>query len=339
MVIDPAFYMHLALDAAWRYQGLTYPNPAVGALLLDGGGRILAIEAHQKAGGPHAEVLALKTGFLQLCDNPALCQTLAKLEASHQIHDFLLAHHAGLFKACTLYVTLEPCFHHGKTPPCSRLIAGVGIREIGIGSLDPNAEAAGGAAFLAEKGVAVTTGIAQEACDALLEPFRRWQMGRFVFFKHAQRLNGTIDGGYISADATLDFVHALRERCDLIVIGGNTVRTDRPTLDARRVGGRAPDVLIYSEAKAFDQTIPLFSVPGRRVFVESSLERMNAYRFVMVEGGGAMYEAVKAKIDWHLCLLSFRLGGQIGFAATGSQRRLHTRPLAEDLLIWSRVNG
>jgi len=336
MVIDHAFYMNLALNEAWKYQGLTYPNPAVGALLLDGNGSILSIGAHQKAGGPHAEVHVLKEGFLKLSDDTALCAELLSLTTSHAIHDFLQKNHHKLFHNSILYVTLEPCSHQGKTPPCSTLIAAVGIREVVIGSMDTNAEAAGGAAYLATQGTVVSTGICREQCDALIEPFRLWQKERFVFFKHAQRLNGSIDGGYISGESALDLVHGLRDCIDLIVIGGDTVRSDRPTLDARRTGGRAPDVLIYSRETDFDRTIPLFEVSSREVFIESSLDRIKQYRFVMIEGGGAMYNAVRQEINWHLTLISSSLQKGLAFDASGRERMLHTRRLGDDLMVWSR---
>lgn len=334
MVIDHAFYMRLALGEAWKYQGLTYPNPAVGSLLLDGNGRIIAVEAHKKAGEPHAEVNTLKAAFLKLSDNPKLSSELEKLADSATIHDFLSAHHNGLFAESTLYVTLEPCAHHGKTPPCSQLIKNVGIKKVIIGSLDPNETAAGGRELLKASGIEVEHGISKEACEQLIEPFVLWQKKKFVFFKHAQTLNGTIDGGYISGNESLDHVHALRDRTDLLVIGGETVRTDRPTLDARRVDGKAPDVLIYSRSKDFDKTIPLFNVPGREVIIADDLDVMESYNFIMIEGGGAMFEAVKERFDWHLTLLSPKVRPGLPFAGSREERILHTRSVGEDTLIW-----
>ncbi len=335
MVTDHAFYMQLALDEAWKYQGLTYPNPAVGSLLLDGHGRIVSIGAHQKAGEPHAEVNTLKAAFLTLCQDQKLNKKLQSLTASADIHEFLTGHHGKLFETCTLYVTLEPCAHHGKTPPCSLLIKSLGIKHVIIGSLDPNETAAGGKALLEASGAEVTHGVLKDACDRLIEPFVKWQEKNFVFFKHAQTLNGTIDGGYISGEATLDFVHELRDRTDLIVIGGNTVRIDRPTLDARRVDGKAPDVLIYSRNKDFDKSIPLFDIPGRKVMISDSLEAVDAYRFIMIEGGGAMFEAVKERIDWHLMLLSPLTRPGLPFGGESKKNILSFRELKGELLIWT----
>ena len=110
-------YMQLALDEAWKYQGLTYPNPAVGAVVtLDG--KLLAIEAHQKAGTSHAEVLALLSAYKRLTEKTIDFDPLD----SHKAHQFLLNLPKDFFSACTIYVTLEPCSHKGKTPSCASLL-------------------------------------------------------------------------------------------------------------------------------------------------------------------------------------------------------------------------
>ena len=111
------FYMQLALNKAWQYQGLTYPNPAVGAVVtIDG--KILAIEAHQKAGTSHAEVLALLTAYVALSKNKI------NFEASDasKAHAFLLKLPKNFFSDCDIYVTLEPCSHQGKTSSCANLL-------------------------------------------------------------------------------------------------------------------------------------------------------------------------------------------------------------------------
>jgi diaminohydroxyphosphoribosylaminopyrimidine deaminase/5-amino-6-(5-phosphoribosylamino)uracil reductase len=163
--------------------------------------------------------------------------------------------------------------------------------------------------MLSASGVQCTFGIMESEGQKLLEPFLKWQNTPFVFFKWAQRLDGTIDNGTISSETSRQHMHGLRDRCDLIVIGGNTVRSDRPTLDARLVAGRAPDVLIYSHNDDFDRTIPLFSVPYRNVFVESSLEKINGYRLVMIEGGAGMMEAASKVINWYLSYIAPKIGG------------------------------
>ncbi len=107
----------------------------------------------------------------------------------------------------------------------------------------------------------------------LIEPFLIWQERAFVLFKIAQTANGKIGGGYLSSKESLEHVHQLRLACDYMVIGGNTVRVDRPTLDCRFIEAKAPDIVIYSKQKDFDREIPLFKVKDREVNI------VNRFRF------------------------------------------------------------
>jgi diaminohydroxyphosphoribosylaminopyrimidine deaminase / 5-amino-6-(5-phosphoribosylamino)uracil reductase len=326
--------MALAVEEAWAYQGCTFPNPAVGAAVVDGGGRILAIGAHRKAGGPHAEVLALQQAYAVLNDDPSILS----LTDSAAIHAFLVHQHHGCFADCTIYVTLEPCAHHGKTPSCANLLVQLGIGGVIYAVSDPNAEAAGGAAMLQTAGIeAVHT--PSQAADELLFPFMQWQKKRFVTFKWAQRLDGTIDGGIISSEASRRYVHAMRGAADLLVIGGNTVRTDRPRLDARMVGGKAPDVLILSSTEDFDRTIPLFDVPERKVIIASDLGAMQGYRNILVEGGPGMFETLRSHCDMFLCFVAPGSGGTIRFLKQRQQFDIrHLSRCGDDVMQWM-VNG
>ena len=118
--------MNLAISEAWKYQGLTYPNPAVGCTVVGEHGEILAVEAHHKAGEPHAEVNALKAAYYKLTQD----DTILSLTSSFDIHNYLLKNHNNIFKNCSLYSTLEPCSHIGKTPACANLIAKLGIKNV-----------------------------------------------------------------------------------------------------------------------------------------------------------------------------------------------------------------
>ncbi|MDX1295952.1 MAG: dihydrofolate reductase family protein, partial [Sulfurimonadaceae bacterium] len=227
------------------------------------------------------------------------------------------------------------CSHHGKTPSCALLIKELGIQKIVTAHEDPNAEAAGGAELLKETGIEVETGLLRDKAHDLLLPFIKWQQDRFIFFKWAQRLDGTVDGGTISCETSRKTVHAMRDVCDLMVIGGNTVKTDRPTLDARMVNGKAPDILIYSRDTGFDQTIPLFHVEGRKVMVSDSLDAMSGYKNIMVEGGPGMFEALKEELDYCLCFVAPKSGGTIPFAKRGETFEiLHSMMSGEDQMMW-----
>jgi len=323
--------MQVAIDSAWEYQGLTFPNPAVGCAVVDKHGRILSVGVHERAGEPHAEVHALQMAYTVLTGE----SSILALSDSAGIHDFLIQNHNNIFTECKLFVTLEPCAHRGKTPSCALLIRALGIKSIVVGHLDPNAEAAGGIEILKASGCSVEMAECGEAAGNLLKPFITWQKKPYVTFKWAQRLDGTVDGGTISSQTSRLHVHAMRDVSDLIVIGGETVRTDRPTLDARLVDGRVCDVLIYSRQSEFDRSIPLFGVKGRKVYIESTLERISDYRNVLVEGGPAMYDATREIVDSYLCFVAPKSGGTIRFANTEDEFTiLHSQTSGPDLMIW-----
>lgn len=325
--------MNLALAAAWEYQLLTFPNPAVGAVCIGQHGEILSVGAHKRAGGPHAEVYALRDAYGVLSGD----RTLLTCDDSAFIHTYLREHHNGCFESVIMAVTLEPCAHSGRTPSCATLIRDLKIKKISISSKDPNPEAAGGLTLLQESGVECTLGVMDQEGRTLLEPFIQWQTKPFVFFKWAQRLDGTVDGGMISSIASREHVHHLRDKCDLIVIGGNTVRHDRPTLDARLANGKAPDVLIYSRDSDFDPSIPLFSVVDRRVFIESRLDRINEYSLVMIEGGASMMKATREVTSWYLSYIAPKIGGgKLGIGQTTEDFEVMSAKIQEDIILWMK---
>ena len=333
--MDDAFYMQLALDEAWKYQLLTYPNPAVGAVVVQNGA-ILAIEAHQKAGTSHAEVLALLSAY------ETLSKTTIDFDRfdAQRAHAFLLGLPKGFFSQCSIYVTLEPCAHSGKTPSCASLLSQLGLKEVIVGIEDPIVEHGGGAAVIEKQGSKVVTGVLEDACSALIEPFLVWQKRAFVLFKLAQTTNGRIGGGYLSSQDSLEHVHRLRGVCDRLLIGGNTVRTDHPTLDCRFTGERAPDITIYSQEKRFDNTIPLFAVPQRAVDISDRLDFLEQPSFVLVEGGEGMLKALKDRIDWLLVYLTPKLStNDLSYNIEMNLAFLHQARTGADIMIWSRHIG
>ena len=333
MVIDDNFYMSLALKEAWKYQGLTYPNPAVGCTIVGENGEILAVEAHHKAGGPHAEVNALKAAYYKLTQD----SYILALTDSTDIHSHLLSNHNNIFKNTKLYTTLEPCSHAGKTPSCARLIPELGIREVYVGSYDKNVEAQHGNLILNMNDCIVYTEILQEECDTLLYPFKQSLNDKFIFFKWAQRLNATTDDGNVSSLKSRKNVHAMRDVCDLLVIGGNTVRVDRPTLDARLVDGKAPDILIISKEQDFDKSIPLFDVEGREVFIADNFDKLDNYKNIMIEGTSKMYELTRDIVDYYLCYIAPTFGGRNGFKNKDDKFEiLNIEKEEQDIIMWMK---
>ncbi len=325
------FYMQLALNKAWEYQGLTYPNPAVGAVVtLDG--NILAIDAHQKAGTSHAEVLALLSAYETLSDT----QIDFDPNDAKKAHIFLLALPKDFFTQCSIYVTLEPCSHEGKTPSCASLLQSLALARVVIGMPDPIEGHDGGMKKLENASV----GVLEEACQDLIEPFMIWQKRAFVLFKLAQTSNGRIGGGYLSSKASLTHVHQLREVCDTLLIGGNTAREDRPTLDCRFIEAQAPSVKIYAKEDNFDRDIPLFSIENRDVEIVNTLDFLDRPSFVLVEGGEGMLNALKEQIDWMLIYQIPKLStNNLTYNTTMNLHFLHQNKKDIDLMIWSKQIG
>ncbi|ABV68263.1 bifunctional riboflavin biosynthesis protein RibD [Aliarcobacter butzleri RM4018] len=298
MKIDDNFYMRLAIDEAWKHQLLTYPNPAVGCVIVKNQ-RLLAVEAHKEAGMPHAEVNALKTAYLK--DNPN--SILKTKNSSFDIHQFLLQNHNGFFNDCEIYVTLEPCNHIGKTPSCANLLKELKPKRVIISVKDPNKQATGGLETLRNENINVTLDILKKDGLNLILPFISWQNKSCIFFKMAQTLNGSIDGK-ISSNRALAYVHTLRDKIDLLVIGGNSVRIDKPTLDTRYIQGKNPDIFIYSKNKVFDTNIPLFKIPNRKVLISDDLYKLLDYKFIMIEGVYNLLDKLKERIDFFILIIS-----------------------------------
>ena len=295
-------FMQLAIAEAWRYQFLTYPNPAVGATVVKNN-QVLSVEAHKEAGLPHAEVLALKMAYLSKYPT----SVLKELESSHEIHEFLILNHNNFFINCEIYVTLEPCNHIGKTPACAMLLESVKIKKVFIGTLDPNKNASGGKQRLLDANIKVEINVCKKKTDQLLLPFLKYQNNSCIFFKIAMREDGSVGDGYITTQASLNLVHEIRTKIDLMIIGGTTVRIDRPTLDSRFANKKkAPNILIYSNSNNFDKTIPLFNQKNRNVNISSSLKCLEENNFIMIEGGHNLLHTLKNEIDYLMLFISHK---------------------------------
>ncbi|MEE9936296.1 MAG: bifunctional diaminohydroxyphosphoribosylaminopyrimidine deaminase/5-amino-6-(5-phosphoribosylamino)uracil reductase RibD [Deltaproteobacteria bacterium] len=209
-------YMKLALKLAARGRGYASPNPMVGAVIVKNN-RIIGRGYHHCCGENHAEVNAIANATENVSGS-------------------------------TLYVTLEPCCHHGKTPPCTDKIIAHRITRVVIGATDSNPlVSCRGISCLQEAGIAVTTGVLEKESRDLNEVFFHFmEKGRpFVTVKYAQSLDGRIatatgQSQWISSPASLKFAHQLRARHDAILVGSKTVLADNPTLTVRHVRGRNP---------------------------------------------------------------------------------------------------
>jgi diaminohydroxyphosphoribosylaminopyrimidine deaminase/5-amino-6-(5-phosphoribosylamino)uracil reductase len=322
--------MKLALDEAWKYQGLTYPNPSVGALILDSNNQIISIQAHHKQGSAHAELNAIVDALIKMGD-----KNLQNIKSANKQYNYILQNHNKRFKNFTIYVTLEPCNHHGSTPPCSLLLASLKFKKVVVGSIDPNKNATGGISKIKEHKIEVKTGILKKKCDNLIKPFNKWQNNQpFVYFKLAKHLNGVYDAGITSSTKSRKLVHKLREKIDLLIIGGNTIRVDRPILDCRMVSDKAPDILIYSKNKNFDKTIPLFQVKNRKIYISDNFNIIKNYRNIMIEGGIGMLKASQNIVDWYLFFSSDKMRFGETLQIDVDLKRLHYLQNKHDNIEW-----
>ncbi|PAF50089.1 riboflavin biosynthesis protein RibD [Helicobacter sp. 13S00401-1] len=290
--------MQLALNKAWEYQTLTLPNPSVGALVLKDG-EILSIEAHKKANFPHAEVNALKTAYFKLTKD----ESILKLSSSQSIHEFLLSHHKGVFKDASIYVTLEPCNHYGKTPPCANLLNALGLKKVVIGTKDTNKIASGGMDTL--QNIEVKTGILESKCLDLIKPFLTLKnTEKFTLFKLASRMDGSYKDGRVSNVYTHSFTHNQRSIAKSIIISGETLRKDKPSLDTRKADSfyksTLPKIQILSTKP---DTLNLTPYKDREIKVVDEVQKLDLVGFNVIEGGYHLLDTLKDRIDMLLVFI------------------------------------
>lgn len=267
-------FMGQALAEARRGLGKTSPNPPVGAVIVKAG-RVLACGYHRGAGLPHAEIEALLA--------------LASPRDA---------------RGATLYVTLEPCSTHGRTPPCTDAIREAGLRRVVIGCTDPNPRHAGRALrILRRAGLEVDAGVLEAECRSLIRPFAKWVTNGmpWVIAKWAMTLDGRLarppgESPWLSSPASRRSVQVLRANVDAILVGAGTVRADNPRLTVRGVPrARQPWRVVVTRSG----NLPV----GARIFTDRHRERTLVYRgrplssvlrdlarrgatTVLVEGGG-----------------------------------------------------
>lgn len=229
-------YMRMALDLAERARGRTSPNPLVGAVIVRDG-EIVGQGYHQKAGTPHAEVHALRAAGEQA-------------------------------RGAALYVTLEPCSHFGRTPPCSEAVIGAGIKEVYVAMQDPNPLVAGrGIKQMQEAGLAVYSGLLENEAHRMNETFIKYITSKipFVLLKSAMTADGKIASSaghsrWVTGETARERVHRLRDGYDAILVGVNTVLADNPSLTCRLPDGTGRDpirIILDSAARTPPEAVIL----------------------------------------------------------------------------------
>lgn len=214
--------MQRCLELAKRAEGKTSPNPMVGAVIVKDG-QIIGEGFHPAAGQPHAEVFALR-------------------EAGQKA------------QGATIYVSLEPCNHFGRTPPCSEAVIASKVAKVVVGMIDPNPLVGGaGIEKIKKAGIEVIVGIEEKACRKLNEGFvqRILHKKPFGILKYAMTLDGKIatttgHSRWVTSRSARDYVHELRAKCDGVIVGGNTIRLDNPYLTTHGIADHNPVRIIMS---------------------------------------------------------------------------------------------
>jgi diaminohydroxyphosphoribosylaminopyrimidine deaminase / 5-amino-6-(5-phosphoribosylamino)uracil reductase len=247
--VNDEYFLQRCINLALNAQGNTYPNPLVGSVIVYQN-KIIGEGYHSNAGEAHAEVNAI-----------------------NNVKD------KSLLKDCTIYVSLEPCSHFGKTPPCSDLIIQYELKRVVIGSLDPNVLVAGkGMKKLQDAGIEVKFGVLEEACNELNKRFFHYHTKKlpYVVLKWAQTQNGFIDDFNklplkITDNQANKLVHQIRKNEDAILVGKNTLLKDNPNLNARLIEGKNPIPIILGWPQNID-FIPKMLELHKKVYVFETTE-------------------------------------------------------------------
>ncbi len=247
-IIAHSTYIKRCLELAVKGLGTTYPNPLVGSVIVHNN-TIIGEGWHKKAGAPHAEVLAINS-----------------------VSD------RSLLKEATIYVSLEPCSHFGKTPPCANLIIATGIKKVVIGCTDPNPKVAGqGIAKLKEAGCQVTVGVLEQECIALNARFFNAHLKNrpYIILKWAQSADKFIAPihknkqapVWLSSPASRQLVHKWRTQEQAILIGTTTAQADNPSLTARDWDGPSPLRVVIDIKNKLDKNLNVFNQDAKTLIV------------------------------------------------------------------------
>lgn len=264
-------FMLRCIELAQSAQGLTYPNPMVGSVIVHDG-QIIGEGYHRKAGEPHAEVNAIAS-----------------------------VKHRELLKDSTLYVCLEPCAHFGRTPPCAQLIIDTQIPRVVVGCIDTFSKVSGkGIEMLQKAGIEVVTGILEKECRHLNRRFFTFHEKNrpFVILKWAESADGFVDAKRDANEAPVwltdedcrRLVHKQRAEEQAIMIGVNTANMDNPSLTARLWSGNQPLRIVVDPHLRADRNLTLFNDGGKTLVInglKDTIEGNTEYRRIDFSGGEA----------------------------------------------------
>jgi len=316
--VEPRF-LELALELAERGRGTTHPNPVVGAVVVHDGD-VVGEGWHELKGGPHAEIVALDAAGERA-------------------------------RGATVYVTLEPCVHHGTTPPCADVLVEAGVARVVAGQLDPHPDHGGGLERLREAGVEVelADGALAFRSRQQIEEWRTWvTLGRpFVTYKVAVTLDGrtTVPGArWVSGEESRRLVHVLRAQSDAVAVGMGTVRWDNPRLDARDVPVlRQPRRLAFGKGPLPEGS----ELELRSATLREELGALGAdgVQSLLLEGGPTLAAAFLEQnfVDKVFVFVAPTLSGEgpgmlAGLPQPLPLRRLEARAIGDDVLLQGYVH-
>lgn len=243
-------YIRKCIALAKKSQGRVSPNPLVGAVILDKNGNIAGYGRHERYGEAHAEVNAVK-----------------------------MAEQNGFdIKEGTIFVSLEPCSHYGKTPACADMIISKGLKKVVAGCVDPNPAVAGkGFEKLKKSGIEVVSGVLENECKKLNEIFIKNQIEKkpFISIKTAVTMDGKIaaktgDSKWITSEKSRAYVHKLRNKYDAILTGSGTVISDNPSMTCRQKNGRNPVRVIVDSKGSVPSDSNIFNDDGTKIYLAVS---------------------------------------------------------------------
>jgi diaminohydroxyphosphoribosylaminopyrimidine deaminase / 5-amino-6-(5-phosphoribosylamino)uracil reductase len=293
--VDDEQWMKRALRLAKKGKGRTSPNPMVGAVLVKNG-RVVGEGFHAKAGEAHAEIIALERAGRES-------------------------------RRSTLYITLEPCSHFGKTPPCAPALVEAGVKRVVMGMVDPNPLVRGkGMALLKRNGVVVHAGVLERECRRLNEAFCKFILKKepFVILKAAATLDGKIattrgDSKWISSEASRQFVHRMRSEVDGVLVGIGTVLKDDPLLTARIRGGRDPLRIILDSRLRISEEAKVIGIPSARTIIATT-KAASKDKIKRLETRGVrvlVLDSKEGRVDLRKCLLKLAEMGIMSLLVEG----------------------
>ena len=275
---DDNYYMGIAIRLARKGIGKTSPNPMVGAVIV-AKGKIIGQGYHKRCGDHHAEINAINSAGKNI-------------------------------KGATFYITLEPCSHYGRTPPCIDALIQVDPERVVVGSLDPNPEVNGkGVKILRSKGITVDVGIRESECRQLNEHYFKFiKAGMpYITVKYAQTLDGRIatksgDSQWISSEASRKYVHRLRSINDSIMVGAGTVAADNPQLTVRHVKGKNPFRIIVDSKLSISLKSSVLTDVHSHLTIIATTSSASAVRMASVKKRGAEVWVVKKERNGRVSL-------------------------------------